>query len=668
MNRAQLFINKLLSVFKQKTSEIYGADWLSIIIGKVNKDEYYQGIVFSCVDLIAKKASAVPFVLVQKQKDDRSLILDDDDKIIDNHPIIDLLSKPNIRHTWSSFSYLLYSYIALHGESFILPNTSMSGNKLKELFLLNPLNMAIDKGYSNYEPIKKYRYSGGGVSKEYNPEEIVPIIQPNPYDDLRGVSPIQMAKYDIEGEILAKKWNSKFYENGGSPSGIFKIATNDANVFKNVEKEIKSKYTGIDNAFKMFILNKDSDFKNITPSQRDMDFVKQQEMSEKRIHKVFKVPDIFLGDAESAKYSNAEVAKRIFGETVILPLLTITFDSLNTFLLPKVSGNEDVKLKFHNPVPEDRDYLLKKQETDRKDTETSLNYMTINEIRETKKLKPLPGGDVLIDEFLKDEPVPSDDNPEDDTESKSVIKSTQGDKYEKLRNVFVKKNEKKYSNKLKAHFGKLYLAIKLNQYSKSKKKGKKQEPEDYEVDQYLNKIVPDTEQWRIDLAEILVLFGILAIDNSIDNVSETFKLVVDFNLVHEDAVKWLKNRAAQAATSVRDSMLNRAREVIARNLSQDVVDIQKIKEELLKIFIDEEDWRIERIYRTEMMNAYAKGSVQSYLSAGLKKHQWLTKDPCPVCLLNNLEIRNIGEPFPSGHTEPTVHPNCMCTTSPVIES
>src|SRR6266540_2660583 len=89
---------------KTKGSEVYGSDWLAYLkTGKISKDEYYQGLVFSCVDVIAKAASAVPFALVKAQPGDRTLIVDDDDTIVESHAVIDLMTRPNVLQTWTDF-------------------------------------------------------------------------------------------------------------------------------------------------------------------------------------------------------------------------------------------------------------------------------------------------------------------------------------------------------------------------------------------------------------------------------------------------------------------------------------------------------------------------------------------------------------------------------------
>ena len=51
------------------------------------------------------------------------------------------------------------------------------------------------------------------------------------------------------------------------------------------------------------------------------------------------------------------------------------------------------------------------------------------------------------------------------------------------------------------------------------------------------------------------------------------------------------------------------------------------------------------------------------------KVQWLTAEDDLVseeCEMNDQEVREIGDEFPSGATEPPQHPNCRCVMAPVV--
>ena len=83
--------------------------------------------------------------------------------------------------------------------------------------------------------------------------------------------------------------------------------------------------------------------------------------------------------------------------------------------------------------------------------------------------------------------------------------------------------------------------------------------------------------------------------------------------------------------------------------------------------------RAEMIARTETAFADVQGNIAAYEEAkaiGIDvKVQWITAqdaDVCEDCEMNDGEIREIGEEFSSGATEPPQHPNCRCDLIPVV--
>ena len=80
------------------------------------KEGYLKNaIVYRCVNEISKGASAVPFVLKVG------------DQIIEEHPLIDLLMRPNPLQSYSEFFSSLFGYVLLSGNAYILKTGSDMG-------------------------------------------------------------------------------------------------------------------------------------------------------------------------------------------------------------------------------------------------------------------------------------------------------------------------------------------------------------------------------------------------------------------------------------------------------------------------------------------------------------------------------------------------------------
>ena len=83
------------------------------------------------------------------------------------------------------------------------------------------------------------------------------------------------------------------------------------------------------------------------------------------------------------------------------------------------------------------------------------------------------------------------------------------------------------------------------------------------------------------------------------------------------------------------------------------------------------DARAEMIARTEISFAQTTANYEAWEASGVvEKVQWILSEDHPDyddCDLNDGEIVNLGDPFPSGHLAPPLHPHCFCQLIPVLE-
>lgn len=68
---------------------------------------------------------------------------------------------------------------------------------------------------------------------------------------------------------------------------------------------------------------------------------------------------------------------------------------------------------------------------------------------------------------------------------------------------------------------------------------------------------------------------------------------------------------------------------------------------------------------TESNRAISAATIARYQEAGLEQMEWMTSDPCDICADNDGEVVPLGGVFPSGDTQPPVHPHCRCVLLPV---
>ena len=70
---------------------------------------------------------------------------------------------------------------------------------------------------------------------------------------------------------------------------------------------------------------------------------------------------------------------------------------------------------------------------------------------------------------------------------------------------------------------------------------------------------------------------------------------------------------------------------------------------------------------TEGQRAKIEANVQSYADNGVEQVQWTVNDPdkC-ICVDLEGEVRNVGQDFEDGITQPPAHPNCQCDLLPLM--
>tara|TARA_A100001391_G_scaffold179136_4_gene143950 strand:+ start:3163 stop:5277 length:2115 start_codon:yes stop_codon:yes gene_type:complete len=378
------------------------------------KEGYLKNaIVYRCVNEISKGASAVPFVVKAG------------DQILEEHPLITLLRRPNPLQSYSEFFNSLFGYLLLSGNAYILKVGAEAGAP-KELHQLRPDRIVI-KGSGNSIP-DKYQYMLQGrvhhtyeVDQENGFSELKHVKLWNPLDDYYGLSPMSAAAVEIDQFNLSSKHNVNLLQNGARPSGavIFK-PQDDAGFAVNLTEsqrqqlltDLNNRFSGTANAGRPLLLEGDFDWREMGLSPKDMDFLNLKHMSATDIAMCFGVPSQLVGVPDAQTYSNVAEARLALYEETIIPHLRKLASDLNEWLVPMF--DDRLMLEF------DIDSIPALSERRRKIYENVTSavregIMTRNEAREIIGLQPIDGADDLYISAalfpLTDDSVEKPENP-----------------------------------------------------------------------------------------------------------------------------------------------------------------------------------------------------------------------------------------------------------------
>ena len=373
-------------------------------VGNHTKDYKYQdlanegylknAIVYRCVNEISKGMSAIPFRILNQNGD-----------IVEQHPVIELLRKPNPLQSYSEFLNSLVGYLLLSGNSYV-QKVGPERRPPRELYLLRPDRIEI-KGSGKSVPDKYCYKVNGKIVAEYDvdPETGISDLKHvklwHPLDDYYGCSPLRAAAVEIDQHNLAAKHNINLLDNGARPSGavVFK-PKDDTGMQVNLTEsqrqqlltDINNRFTGASNAGRPLLLEGDFDWKEMGLSPKDMDFGSLKHMSATDIALCFGVPSQLVGVPDAQTYANVAEARLALYEETIIPLAKKIESDLNEWLIPLY--NDSLHMEFDY---EDIPALSERRRRIYENVNSAVlnGIMTRNEARERLGLTPLDGADDL---------------------------------------------------------------------------------------------------------------------------------------------------------------------------------------------------------------------------------------------------------------------------------
>ena len=355
--------------------------------------EGYQenAIVYRCVNEIANGAASVKFGLFRG------------DQPIEEHPLLDLLMRPNPMNSQSEFFQEVYSYLLLAGNSYIL-KTGAENREPSELYTLRPDRIKIVPSKREIPLSFEYVVNGQttasyAVDQSTGFSDVKQIMLFNPLNDYYGLSPLKAASVDIDQHNLSNKHNVMLLMNGARPSGAVVYRPKDesgANTMltdtqrEQLRGDLLHRFEGSANAGRTMILEGDFDYKEMGMSPKDMDFTAMKNFAARDIALCFGVPSQLVGIPDANTYSNMQEARLALYEETIIPMLRHIESDLNEWLVP--SFGEDLTLKY---LVDDIPAITERRRMiyDNVITAVDKGIITRNEARGRLGLKPIDGGD-----------------------------------------------------------------------------------------------------------------------------------------------------------------------------------------------------------------------------------------------------------------------------------
>ncbi|MBQ4493557.1 MAG: phage portal protein, partial [Elusimicrobiaceae bacterium] len=251
------------------------------------------------------------------------------------HPVLDLLYRPNHFMSGRSLRQWIIASLELTGNAYVLKDKLNSRGEPRELFPLLSQLVEVIPGKSPEEPIVGYKYRAGAKTAYYKASDIIHFKYFNPFDFFYGLSPLAAARKSIENLDKAETYNRAFFDNCGTLSGIlYTEGKLDEQSRTRIINAWNSKYRSAAKAHQVALLEGGLKWQNTALSQKDMDFISSMQLSRETILAVFHVPPALVGVFEHSPQFTTKEQQRIFWQTCIHPKQTLMLETLTEFLLP----------------------------------------------------------------------------------------------------------------------------------------------------------------------------------------------------------------------------------------------------------------------------------------------------------------------------------------------
>ncbi len=267
-----------------------------------------NAVAYRCVRMIAESAASIPL-----ETDDRDLAA--------------LLSSPAPDMVGQHFLEQLYASLQISGNAFAEAASLASDDVPGALFVLRPERMKPVTGYNGW--VEGWTYEAGRTRRTISrtSDGWLPVLHLklfHPGDDIMGLSPLAPARKALDLHNAGADWQKALLDNSARPSGALVYGRDGARMtdeqFDRLKAELDSQHTGAMNAGRPLLLEGGLDWKPMSLTPTDMDFLDARHAASREIALAFGVPPMLLGIPGDNTFSNYREANSAFWKSTVLPL------------------------------------------------------------------------------------------------------------------------------------------------------------------------------------------------------------------------------------------------------------------------------------------------------------------------------------------------------------
>jgi HK97 family phage portal protein len=292
-------------------------------------------VAYRCIRMIAEAAASVPLTVFA------------DGARAPDHPLQALIDRPNPEQSAPDLLEAFFGALQTSGNAYLEAGVQSDTHQLTELYVLRPDRMTAVPGPDGWADAYDYQAGSSKVRLRRDAAGFMPVLQLklySPTDDYYGFSPLEAAAVAIDMHNAASAWNKSLLDNSARPSGALVYSNKDTadrlsdEQFDRLKAELSDTYSGAQAAGRPLLLEGGLDWKPMSLTPADMDYINGKHAAAREIALAFGVPPQILGVPGDNTYANYKEANSAFWRQTIVPLVERAARAISAWLSPKFPG------------------------------------------------------------------------------------------------------------------------------------------------------------------------------------------------------------------------------------------------------------------------------------------------------------------------------------------
>lgn len=285
-----------------------------------------------------------------------------------NHPIEQMIDKPNDYQTTEEFFSVIIENLWLTGNALIsIKDTRTSGTVGLEALNTDMVRMDLSEvqgklieGYWVYKESSGIAYN---AKRKFVPKKNMIHIRLTNSERLDwGISPLEALKNVQETEADAIEYNRSFMRNSGRSPFVISCPEPLSKVqMQAIQHAVSDSISGRSKGLPI-VLGYDMKPYSIGNTPVDIDYIKADRLNGERISAIFQIPSPLINITENATLANVKEFVKLFWTAGMIPKLKVIFPAISKYWIHPRDG-EDYRLWYDlTSIPELMDHIMSKAE------------------------------------------------------------------------------------------------------------------------------------------------------------------------------------------------------------------------------------------------------------------------------------------------------------------